>query len=163
MLKINPFKLTTVEAQKIHDKVVGFEEMRGNITPHNLTVVARLSLRGAIVEEAKSRNISRYNEWREKIIKALIRNKSWLEKQRVGCTSTVINVDLKRGEKPHIKGYKVDRSRESEETVIPESFFDSIYKADDTALLRKIIVSFRKVIFLCSLLRIKKLIQIIYQ
>ncbi|ALB24584.1 hypothetical protein GW537_18980 (plasmid) [Piscirickettsia salmonis] len=31
------------------------------------------------------------------------------------------------------------------------------------ALLRKIIVSFRKVIFLCSLLRIKQLIQIIYQ
>ncbi|ALB24521.1 hypothetical protein Psal006b_03363 (plasmid) [Piscirickettsia salmonis] len=32
-----------------------------------------------------------------------------------------------------------------------------------TALLRKAIVSFRKVIFLCSLLRIKQLIQIIYQ
>ncbi|WP_075275155.1 transposase zinc-binding domain-containing protein [Piscirickettsia salmonis] len=31
------------------------------------------------------------------------------------------------------------------------------------ALLRKIIVNFRKVIFLCSLLRIKQLIQIIYQ
>ncbi|WP_395168565.1 MFS transporter [Piscirickettsia salmonis] len=31
------------------------------------------------------------------------------------------------------------------------------------ALLRKNIVSFRKVIFLCSLLRIKQLIQIIYQ
>ncbi|ERL60606.1 putative methyltransferase (plasmid) [Piscirickettsia salmonis] len=38
-----------------------------------------------------------------------------------------------------------------------------IYHIDSSALLRKIIVSFRKVIFLCSLLRIKQLIQIIYQ
>ncbi|WP_155067971.1 hypothetical protein [Piscirickettsia salmonis] len=37
------------------------------------------------------------------------------------------------------------------------------YDATTMALLRKIIVNFRKVIFLCSLLRIKQLIQIIYQ
>ncbi|WP_405114524.1 hypothetical protein [Piscirickettsia salmonis] len=40
---------------------------------------------------------------------------------------------------------------------------NSLVTMAKTALLRKIIVNFRKVIFLCSLLRIKQLIQIIYQ